>query len=1185
MTDTSKRPRRVSVPRVLLFLALAPAVLFVVAVTAAIQMQDAVVARLLTELNGTMDGSIAIQRSRITPFADFPRVSVDVQGIEVREDPAHGAATILRVDDLYLGLDLLRLLTGVAEMRSVRLVGASLDLVEHLDGSLNLANALARRAPPGDAPRYADPLASALPGLNLKGVAFRDLRLRKVSEIGAYAFEARVAEGSLALVGSERPLRLALDADLELTILKDGAPTFFHDHAVALHTALTFDPASHLLTVTPSEVRLEDARFRIEGTADLVDDLALDLTLEGDKPNFDLFLAFAPPELAPLLEAYENRGRVYFKATAKGPSINGHVPALEIDFGCEDGILLHRDIDDGIRNLAFRAHFSNGSERSAASSEFALTGLNADPAAGYFRGDLVVRNFAAPEIDLRVDAELDLAFLARFVGVENAFDLAGEVRLQTRFRDVIDLEQPARTLDQLRQSYETRLRVNGVRFQSPHFPHAFEDIEVVADLENDDMAIERLRLRYGATRLSVTGEVRNLPALLHQRDLPVEGNLRLEAENIALGLPGKTGGAVPTLSRVVLPMALRASGASLWQLPATRQGDLEVRLENARVEAGSALGALEIPALDARLAGATLTLDLPALHSAAGDLRLELRIDDLGILLDGRDRNIEISTAFALDGFSPAPWLSALAPGTLVPAAIDRVFRSAGGRFTLGSTGAALRQAGVPALRLEGEDVHAEVEGGPAPLREFAFVLEHSARESTRLSASGHIGESPVSLVATAQGLASLADAAPDGAVRGTLEIETPRLVFGDLQPGNGAFPLPEDWAGETLEDLTLTLSGGIMLAAGNVSAIDVELESLRGRLSAHALPVSDARGRLRLDDEGGIQLRDTLLRVGESELRLELDHHPRDDAGNNRLLLHAPSLDFDTLTLWTPPTANAAPVDHDAGFSVFDLPFPAMRHELRIDQLTYHRMRIDDFQAVIHTRPDHGGRIDDLGMRIAGGRMALRGAFEGEDRTRIRFLPELELEAVDLDQLLFKFENFGQDHLVSENLHGHLTGRVQGAVLLHADLTPLLNESRLEVDVLVRDGMLERFGPLEALGDYFRDHNLARVRFGDLGNRLRMQEGVLEIPTMTVNTSLGFLEVSGRQTLEGAAEYLVRVPWRMVTGAGFSRLFGRRRGDVDPDQLDEIEYRDPERRVRFVTLRVASEADGWRVGLARGAR
>ena len=39
---------------------------------------------------------------------------------------------------------------------------------------------------------------------------------------------------------------------------------------------------------------------------------------------------------------------------------------------------------------------------------------------------------------------------------------------------------------------------------------------------------------------------------------------------------------------------------------------------------------------------------------------------------------------------------------------------------------------------------------------------------------------------------------------------------------------------------------------------------------------------------------------------------------------------------------------------------------------------------------------------------------------------PDLVMNNVDLDKLLFKFENFGQDHLVSENLQGKLTSRIK---------------------------------------------------------------------------------------------------------------------------------------------------------------
>ena len=90
---------------------------------------------------------------------------------------------------------------------------------------------------------------------------------------------------------------------------------------------------------------------------------------------------------------------------------------------------------------------------------------------------------------------------------------------------------------------------------------------------------------------------------------------------------------------------------------------------------------------------------------------------------------------------------------------------------------------------------------------------------------------------------------------------------------------------------------------------------------------------------------------------------------------------------------------------------------------------------------------------------------------------PDLAMNNVDLDQLLFKFENFGQDYLVSENLEGKLSTRVKGKIRVYPDLVPDLDQSTIEMDVKVLVGSLKIYDPMLALSDYMGDKNLQNIR------------------------------------------------------------------------------------------------------------
>ena len=152
----------------------------------------------------------------------------------------------------------------------------------------------------------------------------------------------------------------------------------------------------------------------------------------------------------------------------------------------------------------------------------------------------------------------------------------------------------------------------------------------------------------------------------------------------------------------------------------------------------------------------------------------------------------------------------------------------------------------------------------------------------------------------------------------------------------------------------------------------------------------------------------------------------------------------------------------------------------------------------------------------------------------------------------------------------------------VHPDLTPMLDQSKAELDVNIYHGELINFAPMAAMGTYFKDKNMNIVRFDTLHNVFTFKDNTLNIPTMNINSSLGFLEFSGTQSLDMKMAYFVRIPLKMVTQVGWRALFNKKKEEVDPDQIDAIEYRDKDKKVRFMNLTITGTPDDFKVKLGK---
>jgi hypothetical protein len=158
----------------------------------------------------------------------------------------------------------------------------------------------------------------------------------------------------------------------------------------------------------------------------------------------------------------------------------------------------------------------------------------------------------------------------------------------------------------------------------------------------------------------------------------------------------------------------------------------------------------------------------------------------------------------------------------------------------------------------------------------------------------------------------------------------------------------------------------------------------------------------------------------------------------------------------------------------------------------------------------------------------------------------------------------------------------IRSYVQVHPDLTPMIDQCEAQMQVEIRNGTLVNFAPMQAMSSYFSDKNLMKVRFDTMRNVLTFKNGQLTIPDMNINSSLGFMEIAGTQSMDMHMEYYLRIPLKLVTQAGFHKLFGKKQEEVDPSQVDAIEYRDKDKRVHFINLRISGLPDNYKIALGK---
>lgn len=1047
--------------RSILFLLLVPMVLFSVLLIYIMKHQDEIIQGEVNTMNKGHNGKIEIGETHIAPFEDFPNISIKVDDVKVFESKEENAVSILEVADIFVGLNVWDILGGKVDIQHLLIEDGFFDIILHEDGTNNLMNALAT----AEESVEAEPLH-----VHLQNIEFKNLDIHKKDESTGMDIETLIYWARGGFETSPNHLAVHIDTEFELNVLDNGDTTFIRHKHFELHTDIDLNELTGILNIEPSGITMEHADFDLEGTVDTKNQMDLDLQIKGTKPNFDLLIAFAPEELIPVLERYKNAGKIYFNADIKGPSSFGHIPLVNLDFGASEAFLENTLVGRRVDDMGFAGHFTNGAERNPSTMEFSMKNMTANLEKGNFVGNVLVKNFEEPDVNMELDAQFDLDFIAEFLNLKDYQDASGTVALKMNFHDIIDLDHPERALNNLNQAYYSELIIKDLKVKSLDLPAPLESLNAHLVMEGKKAELDQFDIVLGKSDLSITGYLSDLPAIVHHTSIPVFTHLEISSN----------------------------------------------------------------------------TLDIAELTGFSAE-------DSTGI--DERIENLSV-------GFS---------------------FEASAKDFT--------ESKYLPKGEFFVDSLHANLKHYPHELHDFHVDLLLDDHDIKIKDFKGFVDQSDFHFNGLIHDYAFWMQDTLNGDVDIDITLESDLIRLEDLFAYQGENYVPKDYRHEEFDQLSLHLNSSMHYKQSELHSIDIDLDKFDTKLKIHPMRFEDFHGRIHYGDEH-IMVEDFHGQMGRTVFNVDMNYYLGEDETikkrDNHLYLKTNYIDFDQLTNFNPAPVQEKEqeeevhttkdvTEHAEAFNLYELPFTDMEFDVDIGHFIYHRLDLQKINANLRTTKDHYIYVDTLSMLAAGGEFHMNGYFNGSDPEHIYMKPNLEVKNVDIDKFLFKFENFGQDAIVSENLHGQVSADVTGNIRIYPDLVPDLDQSEIHMDVIALNGRLENYEYMLMLSDYFGDKDLSNVRFDTLKNHLDITNGVLNIPNMTIESTLGHMDISGKQDMDMNMEYYLRIPWKLIKQGARNRVFGskKKKEKITEDEIIEL---DPNEKVRYLNLKITGNIDDYKI-------
>lgn len=1002
--------------------------------------------RAVNYLNTLQPGEISMASLNLRPFMDFPDVSVRLKAIQysVRTDSAAAAVPpVVRLDEVFVALDIVKLIKGEYKISSVRLGDGEINYLVGADSVSNVERALGIRF--GEATET----DSALKDTSLMTLDLESLQIRNL-EIHYHDIPAE-ATGSVRVNGLQSGFSYGPDLvtaavmmHADITAAAFAGINVEKPKTVSFSTSLQFDQVQQRVSLDRSVLDMQYAFFEVGGDVNLREE-SVDLKFSASNSGIELlnFLLNGILDLQALEQTGE--GKMKIDGQVSG-SYADNLPRIDINFSAEEMAFNVHAVNQSVTGIRFEGFATNGGQKDFSEAALRISDFHVAFPTGAVEADLEVSNLLRPKIRLMIEGGVDLAIIDKILDNASVHSMGGHVQINGEADGTVDLE--AGNFSE--GSGGILVRTNNASFSVPGHDigqlngafylddKIFEARQIAMQLDNND-------LRFSITAGGL------LPYLLN---IPAHPWVTVELASDELFLN-------KILGDTLLPGPVR----------------------NLSLEAGASLADSELDRV----------LDNGEIPVAAMDIR---------------------SLSFLVPGYAPVSDL-----GLSLQLEEDRV--------VLSDMHVASGASGL-AFNMELENYRAYLAGDSTAVLTLLF------------------------------------------------DLDAEKLLARDLLTVNDTFSiLPANFEGEEIADLKfkgkVKTTVGEVLDNSKIPNIEFVCESLQWELKGYPHGFRD----FFID----MELRDSLLivngfrgSVGENniDLRASVVHlmdSTKTIAGSvdlrSSLVDFDQLLDYPLLTGMADDTVSSggealavledSTVQAVPGISAFD--FPELELTMDMEELRYGEFNFRNLRGKIAVVPEKIVYLNNLFVQtVSGGSFLVDGHFDVTDPDYYSLVSSIEIDTVNVSDFNLQFAMEDSIYSLEDNFNGMLSTDALVELFFNPDFSIDLESSMARFDVVLKDGRVKNFAPLHAIAKYTGNKDLDNVKFGELRNGMSftLTDGVVKIPLMSIESTLGLILIEGEQSLAGDFLYLVRIPTRLIRGTAWNMLSSQQRREDEAE--DEIQ-------------------------------
>ncbi len=201
---------------------------------------------------------------------------------------------------------------------------------------------------------------------------------------------------------------------------------------------------------------------------------------------------------------------------------------------------------------------------------------------------------------------------------------------------------------------------------------------------------------------------------------------------------------------------------------------------------------------------------------------------------------------------------------------------------------------------------------------------------------------------------------------------------------------------------------------------------------------------------------------------------------------------------------------------------------DIDVKEILYKKILMNQFRGSLSFDQPYM-KADNISFRIAGGEITLNSQLNFESESKIITTLRSNLKTINIDSLLYMFDDFGQTFITHKNLKGEFSGTVETA--FNWDSKGVINTKSLvaSIDGSIIKGELNDFEPMQNLARFIDAKELAHIQFSEIKNKVFIENEKIALPEMQILSNVSDISIAGTHTFDNEMDYKLSVPLKNI--------------------------------------------------------